>query len=139
MNTRLMIIIPAAQQTAANTLCAGQFTGGENTFTVPLNPSGDPAEPPTHYWCSWVVNEPSAAWLRGTFHDAFPAAQIFEGALDQPIAAGPSDNSSPPANSSQFGVQASDSLGAVLTPPKYSAEHTLSAAGLQRLSHPIPP
>ena len=48
---RIVIVVPAARQAAANAL-ARQIdpVGGDKTFTVPLSPTG--ALPATHYWCA---------------------------------------------------------------------------------------
>lgn len=52
MNQRFLIIIPAADRDAANSLAKAQFdtAGGEKTFKAGLSATG--AAPATHYWCS---------------------------------------------------------------------------------------
>lgn len=48
-----LIVIPAVEQPGANTAAKAYFdsVGGELTFSVPLNASGSPEDPPSHFWC----------------------------------------------------------------------------------------
>lgn len=53
---RHIIVISAAEQSAANTLALSlDPAGGAATFTVGLSTDG--TEPATHYWCSTVSTE----------------------------------------------------------------------------------
>ncbi len=54
---RLLILVAAPSQLAANQQAAKVDTdgGGELTFTAGLSPSG--ASPATHYWCSWQMTQ----------------------------------------------------------------------------------
>jgi hypothetical protein len=55
---RAIFVIPAAQQARCNEL-ATQFDpdGGAATFTIPLNASGSPQDPPAFYWCAVAMRE----------------------------------------------------------------------------------
>ena len=77
---RVLIIISAAQQAQANA-AAQQLPGAKAadalTFTVPLNPSGLPSDPPTHYWASAVLDDAGWAAVQG-FEPSFPGSSVLE-------------------------------------------------------------
>lgn len=56
---RLLIVVPASEQAAANTRAKEVDTaGGERTFTAGLVPVGSPSgTAPSHYWCGWTVTQ----------------------------------------------------------------------------------
>ncbi len=75
MNQRFLIIIPAADRDAANSLAKAQFdtAGGEKTFSVGLSASGN--APVTHYWCSALFTGDAPERLAAA-SAAFPAAVV---------------------------------------------------------------
>jgi hypothetical protein len=65
---RLLCVIPASQQAAANAAAkVVDPVGGERTFTVGLNASGRDTDAPTHYWCSWQMTPEQETQLRAEF------------------------------------------------------------------------
>lgn len=64
---RTIIIIQAADQARANaaaTTLPGADTADTLTFTVPLNPSGLPSDPITHYWAAPVLSDTGYAMVQ---------------------------------------------------------------------------
>jgi hypothetical protein len=78
MRTRILIVIPAALQAAANAF-ALQFdpTGGDKTFQVPLFASETEQGEPSHYWCSVSITPATVEAVQQNIH-LFPGAQVFE-------------------------------------------------------------
>lgn len=77
---RVIIIIPASYQQAANQAATQLDSGGAGqfTFTVPLNPSGLDTDAPTHYWCSTVATEEQYQQILAMKAQMFPAAIVEE-------------------------------------------------------------
>lgn len=76
--TRLLLMIPAALQSGANTF-ATQFdpTGGGGTFVMPLYPAADdPQGAPTHYWASVSVTPATAQAIQENL-PLFPGGQSW--------------------------------------------------------------
>jgi hypothetical protein len=60
--TGLIVIVPAANVAAA-TAAAKVLdpVGGDKTFNVALNASGDEKDAATHYWCCWYLDDAKRA------------------------------------------------------------------------------
>ena len=84
---RLIIVVAAPQQTAANVQAKAVDTvGGDKTFTVGLNATGRLADPATHYWCSWAMQPADATALQSGLPTAVGVANvwIFDGTVTTP-------------------------------------------------------
>lgn len=79
--TRLLIVIAAADQARANTdALAFDPAGGDRTFTVGLSPTG--ALPATHYWCSSIASEATAAAVAAKLTAEYAGAICEEWDMD---------------------------------------------------------
>jgi hypothetical protein len=84
---RLIIVVTAAQQAAANVQAKTVDTvGGDRTFTVGLNPTGRLADAATHHWCSWAMQPADATSLQTGLPTAVGAGNvwIFDGTVTTP-------------------------------------------------------
>lgn len=79
---RILVLIPAALASDYNAWMSGTLDpdGGERTFTIGLNATGNPADPVTHYVCCIAL---TAAQLRAVLDVLCPQAGIaFPGNWD---------------------------------------------------------
>jgi hypothetical protein len=78
---RVLIIIPAAYQAAANQASlAFDPIGGAETFTVGLSETG--AEPATHFWASIQMREETFQGVQQLLPAQFPNAVMVEYNMD---------------------------------------------------------
>lgn len=80
---RAIIIVPATDQSAANTLAFKvDKTGGKRTFTVGL--ATTPTGPPTHYWCGWTMTQAQWDALWSWFGDGTGLWRMYDSATWTP-------------------------------------------------------
>ena len=79
---RAILVVPASEQEHANQLALQlDPLGGEYTFTIPLNASGAPGDPPTHFWCAAAMRAETWAQVQALLPQV-AGAQLFEWDVD---------------------------------------------------------
>ena len=75
---RLLILILAVHQAAAKAITLKYDpVGGDKVFGAGLSPLG--AGPPTHYWCSWQMDDADAVGMRADLGALGPGVWIYNG------------------------------------------------------------
>lgn len=78
---RVLFIVPAANQVAANQAAtAFDPTGGSQTFTIGLSPTG--LEPATHSWASISMRQGTFEAVEQVIEQNFPTITMVEYDLD---------------------------------------------------------
>lgn len=84
MRHRVLAVAPAAYQAGINKdALAFDPEGGDQTCTVGLNASGKPADPPTHYWFSASVSDPTFKAMVSLVSAKYPLAHLEEWDMDK--------------------------------------------------------